>query len=57
MPTKRKSVQVDKKSRQHPAAHLLIVECESAKLARDGLAIGTEIKRLADVFFPKKIAV
>jgi hypothetical protein len=54
MPTKRKSVQVRRENRQRPAAHLLIIECESVKLARDGLAIGTEVKRLAEVFFPKK---
>ena len=57
MPTKRKSVQVRRENRQRPASHLLIVECESVKLARDGLAIGTEVKRLAEVFFPKKTVV
>jgi hypothetical protein len=57
MPTKRKSIQLRKRSKQRPAAHLLIVECESVKLAHDGLAIGTDIKRLAEVFFPKKTVV
>lgn len=54
MATKRKPVRPSPPARRSPAAHLLIVECESKKLAADDPAIGTEIERLAKIAFPKK---
>src|SRR5271166_668063 len=54
MATKRKPVRPRPPKRPSPAAHLLIIECESKKLAADDLAIGTEIERLAKIAFPKK---
>jgi hypothetical protein len=54
MAIKCKFVRPGTPARRPPAAHLLIIECESAKLAADNLAIGTEIERLARIAFPRK---
>lgn len=49
---KRRSGQI--KQRRQPRAHLLIVECDSRKLAADGLNLGSAFGRLVKTVFPEK---
>jgi hypothetical protein len=55
-PAKRRLGQV--KRRPQPRAHLLIIECDSQKLAADGLNLGSAFCQLVRTLFPqKKIAI
>ena len=46
------------KGRSRPRSHLLILECDSRKLAADGLNLGSAFGELAKMLFPqKRIAV
>jgi len=49
---KRRSGQIEQ--RRRPRAHLLIIECDSRKLAADGLNLGSAFGRLVKTVFPEK---
>jgi hypothetical protein len=49
---KRRSGQI--KQRRQPRAHLLIIECDSRKLAADGLNLGSALGQLVKTLFPEK---
>jgi len=52
MRAKRRSGQIEQ--RRQPRAHLLIIECDSRKLAADGLNLGRAFGRLVKTVFPEK---
>ena len=54
MTAKRRSATVKKPMRRPAAAHLLVIECDSARLSAQGLSVGSEIAALAGQAFPKK---
>jgi hypothetical protein len=55
MPAKRKVLQRRGKAvRRAARSHLLIIECDSAKLASQGLHLGTGFSQLVTTAFPKK---
>jgi hypothetical protein len=54
MPAPRKKATTKRRAVKPARAHLLIIECDSQKLAAQGLHLGTGFGQLATKLFPKK---